>query len=254
MSSRNIGFFKEELTVISLVILDRVFYFENSMAISESNSGVPASLVIEFKRRSDIHWARKLWHMIGVSVIALIYTFLPESYSKLIITVSCFIFIPFDLLRTQWPQFNHSVWAIFHAVMRENEKDGIAGTTYLFLGTGIIIWIFPREVVLLSMLFLAFADPIASYFGIRFGKDKIFGQKSLQGSIAALAVCALLTGAYLYYNGLFLERLVLVSLICGLIGAIAELVPIWKLDDNLSLPVLSAIAINIVFHLFGAFT
>lgn len=102
------------------------------------------------------------------------------------------------------------------------------------------------------MFFLAFADPIASYFGIMYGKDKILREKSLQGFLAAFVVCSLLTFAFLNSYDLFAERMVLISLLGGLIGALAELIPIGKLDDNLTLPVLSAVSLWGLFSLFGA--
>ena len=129
----------------------------------------------------------------------------------------------------------------------------MAGTSYLLTGVSIIALIFPQEIVLLTLLFLAFADPIASYFGIKFGKDKIFGHKSLQGTVAAFFVCAILCFAFFYTHNLLLDRLIVVSLLGGLIGSLAELIPIGKLDDNLTLPVMSAIFLYFMFLLFGAF-
>jgi len=103
-------------------------------------------------------------------------------------------------------------------------------------------------------LYLAFADPIASIVGIRYGKDKIFGHKSLQGSFAAFTVCAFLTFFFLNYNGMMLDRAVIVSLLGGLIGCLAEAVPIGQLDDNFTIPVLSAAGLWTVFSIFGALT
>ncbi len=60
----------------------------------------------------------------------------------------------------------------------------------LFTAGVIVAFIFPHDVTILTLLFLAFADPLASYFGIKYGKDKIFGHKSVQGSLAAFIICA----------------------------------------------------------------
>jgi dolichol kinase len=50
-----------------------------------------------------------------------------------------------------------------------------------------------------------------------------------------------------------LDRVIVVSLLAGLIGALAELVPIAKLDDNFTLPVMSSLGLYILFYLFGLF-
>jgi dolichol kinase len=113
--------------------------------------------------------------------------------------------------------------------------------------------IFPRPVVSLTLLFLAFADPIASLVGIKYGKDKIFGQKSIQGFIAAFFVCVGITFFYFLFFSSMTGRLIVVSLLAGLVGACSELIPIGKLDDNLTLPVLSAVGLSILFYFFGIF-
>jgi dolichol kinase len=105
--------------------------------------------------------------------------------------------------------------------------------------------------VAITLLFLAFADPIASFIGIKFGKDKIFGHKSLQGFMAAYVVCFASSLAYLLIHGFPPDRSLVFSLLSGLVGALAELVPVGKLDDNLTLPVLSAIGLFCLYYLFG---
>lgn len=203
-------------------------------------------------KRSDIHWPRKVWHMAGVSLIAFIYSLVPDNIAIILLAIAWVLFVPFDFLRQRNAAVNEVAVSIFKPIMRQSEVNKIAGTTYLLSGLLIVASLFPRPIVMLTMLFLAFADPIASYFGIRFGKDKIFGEKSLQGSLAAFFVCAVLTFAFLTYNWVLMDRLIIVSLLGGLIGALAELIPIGKLDDNLTLPVLSATALWFVFTVFGA--
>lgn len=210
--------------------------------------------IVDLKKRSDIHWARKLWHMLGVSALALSYAYLPKTWSLTALIIVCALFIPADLIRQKNQSLNDLLVHIFRPILRDQEVHKIAGTTYLLTGVLIVTLIFPREIVMLTLLFLAFADPIASYFGIRYGKDKIFGHKSLQGSLAAFSVCALITFSFLYVYGIMLDRLLVISLLGGLIGALAEAIPIGKLDDNLTLPLLSAVALWVVFSLFGTFS
>ncbi|PIS11329.1 MAG: hypothetical protein COT73_04635 [Bdellovibrio sp. CG10_big_fil_rev_8_21_14_0_10_47_8] len=209
---------------------------------------------VEFRQRSDIHWARKLWHMTGVSLMAGLYAWLPEQWSLALIAIAWLAFVPVDFVRLRVSALNKALLSLFRPIMRESEIHRLAGTTYLLTGTLLVILIFPSPIALLTLLFLAFADPIASYFGIRFGKDKILGEKSLQGSLAAFVVCALLTFVYLRYHAVMVDRLFVVSILAGLAGALAELIPVGKLDDNLTLPILSGGALWILFSLFGVFS
>ena len=130
--------------------------------------------VVDLKQRSDVHWARKIWHMGGVSLIAGCYAHLPHTVSVVGLVIAWLLFVPVDYLRLSRPALNDFLLHIFGPIMRENEINKIAGTSYLLSGLLLVVLIFPANVALLTMLFLAFADPIASYFGIRFGKDKIF--------------------------------------------------------------------------------
>lgn len=208
--------------------------------------------VIDLKKRSEIHWARKLWHIGTVAAMAAIYAYAPLSVSLTILLIAGLVAIPLDFLRQRNAGLNDVLVHLFKPLLRESELHRLAGTTYLIIGVGIIAVVFPREIVLLTLLFLAFADPCASYFGIRYGKDKIFGHKSLQGTLAAFFICAFICAVYFYTHNLFSDRWLVVSLLGGLIGALAEVVPIGKLDDNLTLPILSASFLWIVFTLFGA--
>jgi diacylglycerol kinase (CTP) len=212
-----------------------------------------AEQAVQFKQRSDMHWRRKLWHMGGVSIIALVYAFLPEPIALFLMSIAFFVFVPLDILRQKNEGLNKFILGLFQPIMREYERNRLAGTTYLLSGLMLVTLVFPRPIVLLTMMYLAFADPIASYFGIRFGKDKILGSKSIQGTLAAFVVCAILTALTLSSGGTLSDRAITISLLGGVIGALAELIPVWDLDDNLTLPLLSASGLWILFLMFGGF-
>ncbi|MGZ3691247.1 MAG: diacylglycerol/polyprenol kinase family protein [Pseudobdellovibrio sp.] len=205
-----------------------------------------------FKNRSDLHIARKIWHVSGVFTMFTAWLFLPHWLSMTMLIVGWLMFVPMDIIRQKNPEFNRTLSNIFRPIMRSSELNRLAGTTYLLTGTLVITLLFNTGVVSLSLLFLAFADPIASYVGIKYGKDKIFGHKSVQGFIAAFAVCSVLCFIFLYYNQVQ-EHLLVVSLFAGLIGALAELIPLGKLDDNFSMPVLSSLGLSLLFYFFNFF-
>lgn len=209
---------------------------------------------MDFKQKSDIHYARKIWHMSGVFMMFLAYTYLPPNVSLTALIIAFVLFVPADFIRLKIPAFNEFITHAFKPIMRKSEVNRLAGTTYLITGVLLIDLLFPRQIVGLTLLFLAFADPIASYFGILYGKDKIFGHKSIQGFMAAFFVCALVTFCYLFFSNILQDHIIIITLLAGLIGAFAELVPIGKLDDNLTLPLMSAIGLTILFYFFGFFS
>jgi len=208
---------------------------------------------LELKKRSDLHLARKIWHMTMVFLMFVTYALTPPLVSSIILVIGILLFVPIDFIRHRSPALNDWMVHAFKPIMRNHEIHKIAGTTYLLSGVAVVLALFPRPVVSLTLLFLAFADPIASFIGIKYGKDKIFGHKSIQGFMAAFIVCVLCTMIYLSFHNMMIDRVIVVSLLAGLIGALAELIPIGNLDDNFTLPVLSGVGLYILFSLFGLF-
>ncbi len=202
-------------------------------------------------QRSDAHLARRVWHFAGVISMFLVDWFLtPEATLKTALYVTGSL-VTLDLLRLRYRALNKKLTWIFRPVMRESERHRPTGSTFMLLGVTLIAYFFPRPVVLLTLLFFAVADPMAGYVGTRYGKDKLIGPKSLQGTLAAFAVCFVLTLIYCIALHVMTERLVIVAIVCGCIGAVSELVPIGKLDDNFIFPVLCAALLTLAFLLFG---
>ena len=114
-------------------------------------------------------------------------------------------------------------------MLRVNEIDGkYTGATWVFIGSTLTIAIFPKEIAVISLVYMSLGDTIAGLVGRKFGKVKFYN-KTIEGTLAGLIVC-LLSG---YLIQLTLPLLVVFS------GAFAamfiELLPL-PIDDNLSVP------------------
>lgn len=205
------------------------------------------------RSKKDLHLARKVWHLLGILGMVFIYNYFGTRQSWFIIGGLAAFFFPLDWLRRTRPALNSATMRVFGPVMRQHESHAFSGLSYLLLGGLILLAFFERHVINLALLFLAVGDPLASYVGIRFGRDRILGNKTLQGTLAGFFACATIAGVYYYLNGLMTERLLIVAPVSGLIGAATELIPIGKLDDNLTCPVLSAIGLTALFYLYGGF-
>lgn len=203
------------------------------------------------KARNDIHLARRIWHFCGVMFVFALYQMIPESRRSVTAVVVCSIILLIDIGRLYIPALNRALMAMFRPFMRESERKRLAGLGYMMAGLIIIVLVFPPVVVSLALLFLAVGDPMASYFGIRFGKDKLIGEKSVQGTLAAFVTCFVLSLIYFWAMNLMVERMFIVCLLAALIGAFSELVPLFKLDDNFVFPVVSSILLTGLFYLFG---
>lgn len=188
--------------------------------------------------------------MTGVSALFVCHEYFAPTVYLTLASAIMFVFVVGDLIRQKWPALNEFAVHAFGPILRESEINRLAGTTYLLSGVVFVSFLFPHVVVSLTLLFLAFADPLASYVGLRYGKEKIFGPKTLQGFFAAFFTCSVITVVYFYMQNFPTDRLIVIGLIAGMIGALAELFPIGKLDDNLTMPLLSAFGLTLLFYFF----
>jgi len=203
------------------------------------------------KTKSDLHLQRKLWHFLTVLLMAFLYDYLGRERALIVLLCFMIVFIPLDILRLRFDAINEIIIKLFRTVMRRSEINTLAGTTYLLTGVFIIAYLFKKDIVMLTLLFLAAADPMASYIGVRYGKDSIGKNKSLQGTIAAFLCCTIVALGFYLYNEIMIERVILVSVLSGIIGAFSEFFPIGKLDDNLTLPIISSLLLWILFGIFS---
>lgn len=208
---------------------------------------------LKLHTKSDLHLARKVWHFVGVIMIAVIFHNLSRTLALQVITFFTTLALSVDVGRRHWERLNDFVIMAFKPFMREREVKGLSGLTSLLLGTMIIIFLFPKEIVSLTLLLQAAADPTASYIGVLYGRDKLIRGKSLQGTFAAFFVCTLISGLFYLVNQVMNERLFIVALLSGMVGAISELLPIKRWDDNLTFPVLCCSGLWGIFYVFGGF-
>jgi dolichol kinase len=188
--------------------------------------------------RTEMHLVRKSWHLLGG--LAIVYGF-SMSTKEATLNILFIIFTlntALEIIRVKSSWFNVYFMKVFGVLMRNSEVHRISGTPYYLASSLIAVAVFPKPVAILSILYLAIGDPISSAMGIAFGKDKIFENKSLQGSLAGFTVCTLITLVYFYIQDIYTSKLVIISLLGGMAGAIAEMLPL-DLDDNFSIPIVS---------------
>ncbi len=146
--------------------------------------------------------------------------------------------------------FNRNVVKILGPIMRQSEVKQASGVPFYVGSCLVAILIFPKHIALLAILHLIFGDPSSSFFGVLFGKDKLFPNKSLQGTLGGFVACMTVTWIYLFSTGLGEGRQVLLAMIGGVSGAIAELLPL-NIDDNFTIPLISGSITYLAFWSAG---
>lgn len=204
--------------------------------------------------RSDLHLIRKFWH-ISTGLIGLIFYYKSELSSEVLgsglLVFSAFCFL-LEYLRLNNEKINKLIMLLMKPVMRESEKNSISGMPFYALGVSLSLFFFPEKIAILSILFLIFADPFASFCGVLYGKDKILPNKSLQGTIAAFSVCYIVTLIFGLIHAAPSMNLLIFSILAGVIGSVSELCSQF-VDDNLCIPVISGLGLFLTNYFITVF-
>lgn len=204
-----------------------------------------------FKKKSDIHIARKIWHLCGILIITFFVSRLHKDLAISLISLITGLCLLLDITRLKFKKLNNIVLLIAKPVLRESEKNSLAGISYLLTGVLTILVLFNKDIVILSLLCLAFGDPLASYVGIKFGSIKIFNTKSLQGSFAAFFICTILSALFFMQSEIMMRKIIIAAPLSGLIAAFSEALPVGEMDDNLTFPIISSLLFSVLFYLMG---
>jgi dolichol kinase len=211
-----------------------------------------SELVNALPARSDLHIARKIWHIL--TGLLLVGTFVTQAASQAqIVTFLSVLLVAvssLEFFRLKNPALNEKVIRLSGPIIRTNEVAKVSGVPFYVASSLIAIALFPKNVAVLSLLYLVLGDPIASFVGILSKKNSIqlIPGKSFQGTAAGFAVCALSTWFYLRSVGMHGIDLIRLTLLGGLAGALAEVLP-FDIDDNFTIPMVSGFVLWLGFIL-----
>jgi dolichol kinase len=139
--------------------------------------------------------------------------------------------------------FRRTFWWIFGMVLRRHEMKDFTGATYLLFSEMLCVAFFEPNIAFCAMAFLSLGDTFAAIFGINFGKRLHPGQKkSLEGSLACFIGCFVF-GLFFFPNN------PLIALTGSLGATLAEQSKI-PVDDNVDMPIVSAIVMTLTKVLF----
>ena len=131
----------------------------------------------------------------------------------------------------------YTIPVISTIIINLERRDAAPGRGALFFALGALFCLvfFEREIVFAGLVVLSLLDSITTLAGTRFGKTRIYNHKSLEGTLAGVAVttvalCLLVPPA--------------VALVTAAAAAVAELVS--PVDDNLVIPVVACLALTLL--------
>ncbi|KAL7415560.1 hypothetical protein BDY24DRAFT_381517 [Mrakia frigida] len=195
----------------------------------------------------------------------------PPTLKPLIIFLSVGLVacLSVDALRLNVPACEKLFERAMGPMMRDEEKTKINGINWYLMGVIFVLSFYPRDVAVLSILILSWADTAASSFGrlcsafrynprlprrVFFGLIPFSSSKSLAGFLAAWATGFVVAvgyygggpgggvsrGGHVDWRVLEWKRGVFVTgQMVGMVAAVTEALDVGSLDDNLTLPIVS---------------
>jgi dolichol kinase len=189
--------------------------------------------------------ARTWFHIAMGATATLLYELLLDRRQAMLVLGSLLlVFGTLEVTRrlsARWNRF--LVDTLFKSIARPHEFHQVNSATWYLLALSLLAPFFSRPAVLSGVLVLAFGDPAAAWIGRSFGRVKLRGKKSLEGSLGFVAVGALVVAGYLlvFHPEIALWRRLLAAGLSSVLGAVAELFS-ERVDDNLTVPIVGTLA------------
>lgn len=119
--------------------------------------------------------------------------------------------------------------------LERRDADPGKGALFFALGALFSLVFFEKEVAFVGLVVLSLLDSITTIAGVRFGKTRIYNHKSLEGTLAGIAVTT---------AALALIVPLPAALATAAVTGIAELVS--PVDDNLVIPVVACLVLTVL--------
>lgn len=210
---------------------------------------------INFRRLAPVNYVRNVFHVLGGVTGALAYHYLLDRDQALAVMITfVVVFTSLEILRRRSEAMNDLLmrFPFFKRIARAHEYYKVNSSTYYAWGMLIAVLFAPKQAVEAACLVLAFGDPVASNLGRKYGRVKLFRDKSVVGTLAFFGTAFLVLLAYqaIFYAALPWSVLLIVAAAGAALGAVAEALTVgW--DDNLTVPLSTALGLALVLAALG---
>jgi len=183
----------------------------------------------------------------GSLIIPAATVFVPKKEMVLVLAAFALGMLVVDIIRSRNKVFRKFFLGLFGKVLRGKEQEGgMTASTVLVASAALTVYLFRTEIAVSALVFLSVGDSFAALVGKKFGRTVLVSGRTLEGSLAALLSCLLFSMPLLQISAARGWSLSPAGLAAGAVAAtLAELFEI-PLDDNLRIPVLAGMVMELV--------
>lgn len=199
------------------------------------------------------NYARSIFHMSsGVVALVMIQHTFPLRILSWVMTVLLVTSIGLEISRKYSSRVNDFLMKHLGVIAHPHEHHRVNSGTWYIVALFLLSFTVTPMIASLAVIILGFCDPAAAFVGRRWGKVRIYSGRTLEGTLTFIGTGILLSLGVmsLYYWGQFsfLQMLAIASA-ASVAGGVAELYS-KRIDDNLSIPLISGWAAMLVYLLF----
>lgn len=196
--------------------------------------------------------ARKFVHFLALFLIVIFY-FVEKSYGKSIALLSLvailMLFLIFEYLRLEVKRNIPLLTKISSIVRREKESTAMGSDIFLISGIILSLAIFDFRIAIAAALMTTLGDLSAALIGKRYRKYMLTSlpERSWEGIFAEFIV-NIIIGIFVFVIFSTTPNAILIILTMALVATFVETI-IYKLEDNLVIPIFAGFAGQLVFML-----
>jgi len=144
-----------------------------------------------------------------------------------------------EIIRLNNQRYNLYLFKKLKLFLKSKERNRFSTIPLFFIGIFLTLLLFKKDIAVAAVLFLIYGDFFAELIGTKFGRIKIFQKKSFEGSLSCFVSCIVI--------GLILNLSLVLMLVGSLAATLAELyAEALKLDDNLTIGVISGLVMSLI--------
>lgn len=147
------------------------------------------------------------------------------------------IFVFMEFVRLRYNLGGEFIPRVLGKTVRDYETVDLSAATYFIISSFFTVLLFDKYIAMAAISYNSIGDFFSAIIGRRYGKTKYMGgKKSLEGSFACFLSC-------------FIIGLLIFNPLIAAIGAVAATFAegfLIKINDNLSIPILSGAILTLV--------